>query len=82
MDRGAWRATVHGVSKSGTRLSDWANTHTHTHTHTHGVSGSWGLYRLLLYAEALIPCLQRSHMPAVPTEGQPRSFQKQALRPA
>ena len=30
MDRGAWRATVHGVSKSGTRLSDWANTHTHT----------------------------------------------------
>ena len=72
MDRGAWRATVHGVSKSGTRLSDRVN----THTHTHGVSGSWGLYRLLLYAEALIPCLQRSHMPAVPTEGQPRSFQK------
>ena len=22
MDRGAWRATVHGVAKSGTRLSD------------------------------------------------------------
>ena len=22
MDRGAWRATVHGVTKSGTRLSD------------------------------------------------------------
>ena len=22
MDRGAWRATVHGVEKSGTRLSD------------------------------------------------------------
>ena len=22
MDRGAWRAAVHGVSKSGTRLSD------------------------------------------------------------
>ena len=29
MDRGAWRATVHGVTKSWTRLSD---THTHTHT--------------------------------------------------
>ena len=30
MDRGAWRATVQGIAKSGTRLS----THTHTHTHT------------------------------------------------
>ena len=30
MDGGAWRATVHGVAKSRTRLS----THTHTHTHT------------------------------------------------
>ena len=27
MDRGAWRATVHGVTKSGTQLSD---KHTHT----------------------------------------------------
>ena len=25
-DRGAWRATVHGVAKSWTRLSDWATT--------------------------------------------------------
>ena len=24
MDRGAWQATVHGVAKSGTRLSDLA----------------------------------------------------------
>ena len=31
MDRGAWRARVHGIAKSWTRLS----THTHTHTHTH-----------------------------------------------
>ena len=31
MDRGAWWATVHGVTKSQTRL----NTYTHTHTHTH-----------------------------------------------
>ena len=29
MDRGAWWATAHGVTKSQTRLS-----HTHTHTHT------------------------------------------------
>ena len=33
MDRGAWRATVHGVSKSQIQLS--AHTHTHTHTHAH-----------------------------------------------
>ena len=29
MDRGAWRATVHGITKSRTQLSDQ---HTHTHT--------------------------------------------------
>ena len=23
MDREAWRALIHGVAKSGTRLSDW-----------------------------------------------------------
>ena len=27
MDRGAWRATVHGVAKSQTQLSDWACMH-------------------------------------------------------
>ena len=27
MDRGAWRATVHGVTKSWTQLSDLAYTH-------------------------------------------------------
>ena len=27
MDRGAWQATVHGVEKSWTRLSDLVNTH-------------------------------------------------------
>ena len=27
IDRGAWWATVHGVAKSWTRLSDWACTH-------------------------------------------------------
>ena len=30
MDRGAWRATVHGVTKSQTQLSD-TNTHTYMH---------------------------------------------------
>ena len=32
MDRGAWRATVHGVTTSQTWLRDWAGAHTHTHT--------------------------------------------------
>ena len=27
MDRGAWWATVHGVTKSQTRMSSWAHTH-------------------------------------------------------
>ena len=35
MDRGAWRATVHGVTKSRTRLSVRMHAHVHTHTHTH-----------------------------------------------
>ena len=34
-DRGAWRATVHGVAKRRTRQSD-SLTHTYTHTHTPG----------------------------------------------
>ena len=33
MDRGSWQATVHGVAKSRTQLSD-SHTHIHTHTHT------------------------------------------------
>ena len=35
MDRRAWQATVHGVTKSWTRLSVHTHTHTHTHTHKH-----------------------------------------------
>ena len=35
MDRGAWWAMAHGVTKSQTRLSTCARGHTHTHTHTH-----------------------------------------------
>ena len=33
-DRGAWQATVHGVSKSWKQFSAHVHTHTHTHTHT------------------------------------------------
>ena len=43
IDGGAWWATVHGITKSWTKLSTClhthararAQTHTHTHTHTH-----------------------------------------------
>ena len=43
MDRGAWRATIHRVTKSQTQLSDphihmCARAHAHTHTHTHTAS--------------------------------------------
>ena len=35
MDRGAWQATVPGVTKNWTRLNTHTHTRTHTHTHTH-----------------------------------------------
>ena len=37
MDRGAWRATVHRVTRSQTRLRNWTHTCTHTHTHTRAI---------------------------------------------
>ena len=40
MDRGGWWATVHGVTKSLTRLSTHTHIHTHTHTHTHTLPSS------------------------------------------
>ena len=30
MENGAWQATVHAVTKSRTRMSNWTHTHTHT----------------------------------------------------
>ena len=35
MDRGAWQATVHGVSKSQTWLKSCTHKHTYSYTHTH-----------------------------------------------
>ena len=40
MDRGVWQATVHGVTKSLTQLSDYVHMHTHTHTHTFIFNGN------------------------------------------
>ena len=36
MDKGAWQATVHGVTSKEMQLSEHENTHTHTHTHNRG----------------------------------------------
>ena len=41
MDRGAWQATVHGVAKSRTRLSNFAFTLL-AFRHTHPRKSSWG----------------------------------------
>ena len=35
VDRGAWWATIHGITKSQTCLSTHTHVRTHTHTHTH-----------------------------------------------
>ena len=40
MDRGAWKATVHGVIKSQTWLSTWAHTHVHSSTLRNMVTAS------------------------------------------
>ena len=46
MDRGAWRATVHGAAKRQTQLRMLvrarARAHTPTHTHTHTVT-NWDI---------------------------------------
>ena len=43
MDREAWRAAIHGVAKSRTRLSDWTelNWYTHICTHMHIFITPW-----------------------------------------
>ena len=51
MDRGAWRATVHGVAKSRTRLSDF------THSLTH--SGLGEFESLTTYRFSDVPLIQR-----------------------
>ena len=49
MDRGAWRATVHGVAKGQIQLS----LHTHTHTHVFFLCISFRMYALpLLHSTA------------------------------
>ena len=76
MDRGAWRVTVHGVTKSQTRLSTRtharAHTHTHTRTHMHTHIPPWGFQDLsqdqssgclhfpLVFKEKNMDCVKQS----------------------
>ena len=51
MDRGAgacgaWRATVHRVTKSQTQLSTHTHAHTHTHTHRLSYSTAYGISQI------------------------------------
>ena len=45
MDTGAWWATVHGVTKSWTQLSNWADTHTQGFVY---LFPNWGTFELFL----------------------------------
>ena len=44
MDRGAWRATVHGAAKRQTQLRMLVRARARTHTHTHTHSYKLGYY--------------------------------------
>ena len=57
MDRGAWWATVHGVAKSQTPLSDWVHTHDHVHNklpYAKHTSFFFAIIFLMLYIHELI----------------------------
>ena len=51
MDRGAWQAIVHGVSKSQTQTLSLSLSLTHTHPHTHTDTGT-----LRQYSHLIPPC--------------------------
>ena len=41
MDREAWRAVIHGVAKSRTRLSDWTEVKEESVQHGVKINSSW-----------------------------------------
>ena len=55
MDGGAWCATVHGVTKSRTRLSEFS--HSLTHSLKHGDSIEPGYIPFPILNQSIIPCL-------------------------
>ena len=52
MDREAWRAAIHGVAKSRTRLSDWTELNWITNYVEHHV-----LYLLVIHISSFVKCL-------------------------
>ena len=57
MDREAWRAVIHGVAKSRTRLSDWTELHV-------------GVYQETLVTSLNVPTFRGSHrwVPSMPSQ--------------
>ena len=49
MDKGAWQAAVHGVSKSQTRPSNWV--------HMHVISQNLCLFFFLVFLYVCVPCI-------------------------
>ena len=63
MDRGSWRATVHGVAKGQTRLSNY---HTHTHTPAYSYPDFVGLFQThILVNASLLEKSSTRHMLSV-----------------
>ena len=63
MDREAWRAVVHGVAKSQTRLSDWTEDNVYFITVIHSVSGiqqSDSVVCIFIYIYDSVACIQFS----------------------
>ena len=54
MDREAWRAAIHGVAKSRTRLSDWTDWTDHIYLQLPLV----GLFQIVIYTHLLKVCLR------------------------
>ena len=72
MDREAWRATIHGVAKSRTRLSDWTELNTHLNIQKEQRSIGWKVILSLIYVSwspkfplERWPLLTVSHTPHV-----------------
>ena len=66
MVRGVWRATVHRVAQSRTRLSDWA--HTHSLNKSNVKCGPWtgASYHLLLLLLSRFSCVRLCATPVSP----------------
>ena len=67
MDRGAWQATIHRVTKSWTQLSTPVHTHTDTHTPCYTLD-----VQNLLITESLYPLTNDTHtLPPAPGPAAP-----------